>query len=339
MKKLLGPVVGIFIIFAMAGGMSLPSFAASELPRAVAIGTSSIGGVYYVLSVGMADIINKHTPMSATAEAVGGSDANMRAIKAGKVHLAMANTFSSVNAYRGVQQFAKDGRLPVRLLALGQPSYRQTVVRVAAGIKTIADLKGKKLVAKRRALAELELVADAQLKAYGLDRKDVQYIATAKTDEAISALISGTVDAAVIPGGAPAAFLIKLFEKIDARILNIPPDKMKIVLEELGPAFYDDVIRGGIYRGQSEAVHAPAMGTSLVAAENLPEAAAYEVIKALYKNFDSFKMVHKAAAYWTLDNTLGKFPIPFHPGAIRYFKEIGSWTAAHERKQEKLSAK
>lgn len=331
-------IISLVFSIAIVGGNPTYSQASSDLPKAVALGTSSIGGVYYVLTVGMADIISKHTPMSATAESVGGSDANMRAIKMGKVHLAMANTFSSSNAYRGTKQFTKDGRIPIRLLALGQPSYRQTVARVASGVKTVADLKGKKLIAKRRALAELELVANAMLKAYDVDRKDVKYITTAKTGEAISALVSGTADAAVIPGGVPAGFLIKLFEKIDARILNIPPDKMKVILNELGPAFHDGVVRAGVYRGQDKPAHVPGLNTSLAAAKNLPEAAAYEIIKALVTNYESFKLVHKAARHWTVANSLKNFPVPFHPGAIRYFKEIGAWKAVHEKRQQKLLA-
>jgi len=340
MKKVAGMLVMLSIItLVLVGGATKRSPAAPALPKAVALGTSSIGSAFYVIAVGMADIISKHTGMGATAESVGGSDANMRAIKMDKVHLAMANTFSSGNAFRGVKQFAAEGKIPIRLLALGQLSLRQTVARVASGVKTVPDLRGKKLVAKRKALAELELVADAMLKAYGISKKDVTYIATAKTKEAIDAVISGTVDAAVIPGGVPSATLMKLFERIDARFVDIPADKLEAILDELGPAFHSGVIRAGTYRGQDKGFLAPSLSASLVVAEDFSEEGVYQIVKALFEHYDDLKLVHKAARHWTVKNSLKKFHIPFHPGAVKYFKEIGAWTSKHEKRQQELIRK
>jgi len=327
------------IAFVLGGVFPKPSPAAPALPEAVALGTSSIGSAFYVIAVGMADIISKHTKMSATAEAVGGSDANMRAIKMGKVHLAMSNTFSSGNAFGGVKQFAADGKIPISLLALGQPSLRQTVARVASGITAIPDLRGKRLVAKRRALAEIELVSDAMLKVYGINKKEVTYIATAKTKEAIDALITGTVDAAVIPGGVPSATLMKLCDRIKARFVDIPADKLEAILDELGPAFHREVIRAGTYRGQDRDAAFPSLSASLVIAEDFPEEGAYQIAKALCGHYEDLKLVHKAARHWTVKNSLDNFNIPFHSGALRYFKEIGAWTSQHEKRQQELIGK
>jgi TRAP transporter TAXI family solute receptor len=340
MRKTTSIIMVTFVIsLILAGAVPRPSSAEPALPKAVALGTSSIGSAFYVIAVGMADIISKHTAMSATAEAVGGSDANMRAIRMGKVHLAMTNTFSSDNAFRGVKQFAAEGKIPIRLLALGQPSLRQTVARVASGIEVVPDLRGKKLVAKRRALAEIELVADAMLKVYGISKKDVTYIATAKTGEAIDGLITGTIDAAVIPGGVPSATLMKLFERIDARFIDIPADKLKEILDELGPAFHSEVIPAGTYRGQDKGFLAPSLSASLVVAEDFPEEGVYQIVKALFEHYDDFKLVHKAARHWTVKNSLTKFHIPLHPGAIKYFRQIGAWTSEYEKRQRDLLEK
>ena len=331
-------VLAVSLIFSLAliGGALKPAQASSHLPKAIAVGTAGVGGVFYVLSVSLADTISKHTKMSATAQPVGGSDANMRAIKMGKVHVAMANTFSSGNAYRGTKQFAKEGKFPIRLLALGQPSLRQLIARAGAGIKSIPDLKGKKLVAKRKALAEIELVADAMLKVYGMSKKDVKYIATARTKGAMDALASKTVDAAVVPGGVPAGFLMKLFQKTDMRYVDIPEEKLDEILKQLGSGFHRGVIPKGTYKGHVKDAIAPSLSASLVAGEGLPEEAVYDIMKALYGNFEDFKLAHKAARHWTVKNSLAKFHIPFHPGAIRYFKEIKAWKPEHEKKQQDL---
>jgi TRAP transporter TAXI family solute receptor len=337
MKKM-AKALAVTLIVGMAfiGFNPAYSQAAPASPEAIAIGTAGVGGVFYVLSVSVADMVSKHTRMSATAQPVGGSDANVRAIKMGKVHVAMVNTFSSINGYRGTKQFAKDGKQPILLMALGQPSLRQMVARVDSGVKTIPDLKGKKLVAKRKALAEIELVSDAMLKVYGMSSKDVKYIATARTDATIDALISKTVDAAVMPAGVPAGFMMKLFERADMRYMDIPENKMKEILDELGPAFHLERIPKGTYKGHDKDAYAPALSASLVAADNLSGEAVYDIMKAVYGHFDDFKLSHKAARYWTIENSLAKFAIPFHPGAIKYFKEIKAWKPEHEKKQQAL---
>lgn len=337
MKKPTSMLVASFIItLALVGGATKPSPASSISPKAIAVGCAGVGGVFYVLSVSIADIISKHTAMSATAQPVGGSDANMRAIKMGKVHIAMANTFSSGNAYYGVQQFAKEGKFPIRLMALGQPSLRQLIARAGAGIKTIPDLKGKRLIAKRKALAELELVADAMLRVYGIDKKELKYIATARTKGALDALSSKTVDAAVVPGGVPAGFLMKLFERTDMIYVDIPEDKMKAIVEDLGPAFHIEVVPKGTYKGHDKDAIAPSLSASLVGAESLSTETVYEITKAFFGHFDDFKLAHKAARFWTIENSLEKFHIPFHPGAIKYFKEKGVWSSEQEKRQKEL---
>jgi len=336
MKKTVIIMTVLFFTLFIGSNLQNPALAAKETPQAVSLGTSSIGSTFYVIAVGMADIISKHSGISATAQAVGGSDANMRAIKMGKVHMAMANSFSSGNAFLGTRQFVKIGRIPIRLIALGQPSLRQTVVRADSGIKRISDLKGKKFVAKRKALAELELVADAMLKVNGISKKDVRYISTAKTKEAIDALVNGTVHAAIIPGGVPAATIMKLFEKIDARYLDISPDELDAILKELGPAFNKKVVRAGIYKGHNKDALAPSLNASMVVAEDLSKEAVYRITKALFDNYADLKMVHKAAKHWNVKNSLENFHIPFHSGAIKYFKEIGAWKSEHDKRQAAL---
>jgi TRAP transporter TAXI family solute receptor len=337
MKRLTSALM-ITMVLSLAFGSGMPTGAqaSSSNPDAIAVGTAGVGGVFYVLSVSLADIISKHTKMSASAQPVGGSDANMRAIKMGKVHIAMANTFSSGNAYFGVKQFGKEGRLPVRLMALGQPSLRQLIARADAGIKAVPDLRGKRWVAKRKALAEVEMVADAMLRVYGVDKSEVKYVATARTKGALDALSSNTVDAGVLPGGVPAGFLMKLFERTDMMYVEIPRDKMEVIVKELGPAFHIGVIPKGTYKGHNKDALAPSLSASLVASKDLSTKTVYEIVKAFFDNYSDFKLSHKAARFWTVDNTLKKFHIPFHDGAIKYFKQKGVWTAGAEKKQQEL---
>jgi TRAP transporter TAXI family solute receptor len=325
-------------LLAVVSAPSATRCLAADLPEAITLGTSSIGGTFYVIAVGMGDLISKNTPMSVAVESVGGSDANMRAIKHGKVGFAMANSFTSGDAYFGKGTFAKEGQIDILLLAMGQPSMRQLVARADSGIRTVADLKGKRLAARRKSNADLELLADAMLKAYGMDKGDVQMIAMAKTNEQVDALESGTVHAAIIPGGAPSAPIMKLSQKTDIRFVSLPPDKMEQVLETMGPAFRDGVIPAGLYKGQEEAAHVPTLSACLVSAAGASEEAVYQVVKTLFTHPKELSAVHKAAKHWTVENTLATAHLPFHPGAIRYFREIGVWTEAHQQRQDALLA-
>ena len=336
MKKMIRSLMVTLIAFLFAAVITNTSTAGTNMPKALTIGTSSIGSTFYIIAVGMADLISKKLETNATAEAVGGSDANMRAINQRVINLAIANTFSSGNAFRGSGQFVTDGKVPLRLIALGQPSLRQVVARTDRGINTCYDLKDKRIAVKRRGMKEIELVANALLKVHNINKADVKYITSARTKEAIDALIAGTIDAAIIPAGIPASTLMKLFEQIDAKFVDISVDKMKEMLKILGPDFHMSIIPRGTYRDQERDVFAPSLSASLVVAEGFPEEAVYQITKALFENYDEFKLVHKTARHWTAQNTLKMFHIPFHSGAIKYFKEISAWTPEHNKKQQEL---
>ena len=180
------------------------------------------------------------------------------------------------------------------------------------------------------------MVADAMLKAYGIDKQEVTYVQTASTTETEDAMISGSVDAAVIPGGVPTGNIMKLVERIKTKFVNIPADKMKIILDFLGPDFSEAIIPAGTYKDQNTDLFFPALGNIMVVRADFPEEAVYWMTKALFDHHDEFKSVHSAAKDWNIENTLLNFNIPLHPGAIRYFKEKGVWMTAQEARQKKL---
>ena len=129
---------------------------------------------------------------------------------------------------------------------------------------------------------------------------------------------------------------MKLFERTKMMYVDIPRDKMETIVKELGPAFHIGVIPKGTYTGHTKDALAPALSASLVVAENLSTETVYVIVKALFDHYNDFKLSHKTARYWTVKNALEKFHIPFHDGAIKYFKEKGAWTAQTEKKQQEL---
>lgn len=307
-----------------------------EKTSPLAFGTSSIGSSNYVITVGMANILTKKGGINVTAEAVGGADANIRALKDKRIDMAMLNSYSVTNAFLGIEQFSKIGKLPLRTLIQGQERYSYIVVRKASRIKTPADLKGKKFIGKRRALGDIEAVTNAMLKVYNVPKDSVKILETAETNEALEALKTGAVDGAQIPGGGRASNLMDLARDVDVTFLSIPDDKFQLMLKELGPAFQEGDIPAGIYKGQDHSVQVPLLLLGVTVRSDFPEGAAYRVTKTLMEGQKDLEAVHNVGKEWTLKNTLKKPPAPFHPGAIKYFKEKGGWSTILEQTQQHL---
>lgn len=293
--------------------------------KPLSLGTSSMGSAFYTISVVLGSVLTKETGIPVGVEPVGGSDATVRRLAANKIDLGMLNGNTAHDAYTSSGMYAKEGKKPIALIAQGQDSLRQIVVRKSSGIKTASDLVGKKLIGKRRSNYEFESITTALLEIYGIDKKKVKILETTESNEACEALKVGAADAAIIPAGVGASFLMDLAYKIEIDILEIPSDKLETLLRKLGPAFHKAKIPANTYKGIDRDIYVPAMSAMIVCREDLPEDTAYKIAKGIFTNHAKISNAHALGKEWNLDNTLKDQPIPFHPGAVRYFKEIKAW--------------
>lgn len=301
---------------------------------AIRMGTSSSGSPFYVLTVGMGELIKKHAKINTTVEPVGGSDPNVFAIEAGKVDVAMLAAYSAARGYYGEPPFKKPVNL--RLVAQGQKTFRQIIVTKKSGIKKPEDLAGKSIIAKRPAIPELEMIANAMFDVYKVPKDKVKIISTVETKEALEALNLGSVDAAILPASLGAADIMQLFENGKVEFLNLEKGKVDEMLKKLPKSMFASVIPANTYKGQGKDANVFAFSTYLVAGEKLPEQSVYEITKAILGNTKEFSAVHKEAKNWTVENTLANPKLPYHPGAIKYFKEVGKWDSKHEELQKTL---
>lgn len=308
--------------------------ALAEVAKSLRIGTSSAGSVFYILGVGMTKLLQEHAGISATAEPVGGSVANVFALQADKVELAITNAIAAVMGFTGGGRFKK--RVEMGLIAVGQASYRQFVVRVGSGIETPADLKGKTIIGKRPALPEIEQLTTALIKASGVDPASVRVVATSETNEAVDALRAGTVDAAVIPASANASYLRELARDGKIKFLDIPDDMAKKMLGDGPQSITVKKLPAGMYEGLTKPVNVFNIATYFIADARVSEDTGYAVAKALFDNLKEFYTFHSTAKEWTIEQTLDDPKIPYHPGVVRYFKEKGLWTPEHEQRQAAL---
>jgi TRAP transporter TAXI family solute receptor len=299
--------------------------------QALRVGTSSSGSVFYTLAVGLSSMLTKHAGIAATAEPVGGSSANMFAINADKIDIAIVNAIAAVDGYHGAKPFKN--KIDVGLIAQGAQSIRQIVVRVGSGIEKPEDLVGKTIIGKRPALPEIELITNALFKVYNIDPGRVRVVSTTNTGEALNAIKSDTVDAVVLPGSIGASYVQSLSHDGKIKFLEIPDDKFKAMNALLPKSMVPTKLPPKTYPGQDRAVNVYSIATYLIAASRLPDDTVYKVAATLFDHLEEFHTFHAAAKEWTLKETLDEPKIPYHPGAIRYFKDKKVWTAALDKLQ------
>jgi len=316
MKRLI--VLGMILLFVF----SLSSVWAQKTVR-LSIATGGTGGVYYPLGGGMANIISKHIPyVEATAEVTTASVDNCRLVGARKAELALIMADTGWDAYQGRAQFKE--KIPVRTLAVLYPNNMHFVTLEGKGIEKVTDLKGKR-VSTGAPGSGTEVMALRVIEAYGLDpTKDmtrdklgVSESAGALKDRKIDAFfwVGGLPTAAVTDLGATPGIKVKLIGHVEA----VP--KMR---ETYGPIYVKGVIPAKTYPGQTVDVPIAVVWNLLVCHENMEGDIAYNVVKTIFDRKPELITVHSEARHITLEpQATGGSPIPFHPGAIRYFSEKG----------------
>ncbi len=319
---------------ATAAGALMLAASGAGAQEAARIGTSSVGSVFYTIAIGASEIITKHAKVNTTVEPVGGSTASVNDKGAKKIEYALANSFASYSGYYGRYRFKK--RIPLRLVVIGQPNFRSLVVRKGANIKSANDLKGKIIIARRRALPENELVFNAMMKVFGIDKGAVRVVATTNSPQMYKALRAGSVDGAVIPFSPRSPAVEKPMHDDVIEFFDLAKDKRDAAMQYVPKAFYPFTFKAGIFTKQTKPVHSFGLSTYFLSRPGVSDEQVYRVAKAILENTKEFATYHKAARLWNTKRTLGDPKLPFHNGTVKYFKDKGLWTPALEAKQKEL---
>lgn len=324
--------VNIYGVLTVAAGLAfMPAPAMAQ--KAISLGTSSVGSSFYVLSVGMSKIIQKHSGMNVSVETLGGSHANMFGIARDKVDFAMANAGATYDAFHGNKPFKKPTNL--RLVAQGQSSFRGIFFTKSSGITKIQDMAGKTFLSKRKPLPELLKLANAVLDAYGLPRSKVKMVSSRNLGEMNRVMRAGSVDATAYPFSLRQPVMVKLFNDNIVSPLILPEDKYEQVKKQLPAIFFKYYVKPNSFKNQPKGFLTFGLRTQIATGTKQDAETVYKFTKALLANTREFSKYHGLAKQWNLKKTLSNPTVPFHDGAIRYFKEIGKWTpklAAHQAK-------
>lgn len=311
---------------------------ASQSELALSIGTATPGSVPHIMGSLMSEFWKKYANISVSVEPIGGADAVVRATREKRIDIGIGNAYSIRLGYMARNQFAGEKKADMlRAIMLGHISTRALVARADRGIKTPADLLGKKVQARRRALLDLEESLTTVLKVYGVPKEKVTVLQHSNTKEQSEALVLGTADAGFFPCGVPTKFhplMQKLARSVDIVVVPLDREKRDKVLEMLGPAFIPIVVHKGAVKGHDRDVLGIGIPMAVWVRSDMPEETAYKLTKAVLGHSDEFKKGHAHAKYYSLENTMQPPPIPFHPGAIKHFKEAGAWTPQLDKIQK-----
>jgi TRAP transporter TAXI family solute receptor len=290
----------------------------------LAIGTGGTGGVYYPLGGGLAAALSKYVPgMQATAEVTGGSVDNLKLIGSGKAYIGFTMADATQDAYRGEDKFTGN-KIPVRTLMVLYPNRMHIVSIEGKGVSKMADLKGKRVSTGSPGSAT-EVMAFRVIEASGLDKdKDVRRERLGVA-ESVNALKDGKIDAFFWVGGLPTAAVTDLANTPGVKIKMVDhSDAVAGMNKKHGQLYVQDVIPKDTYKGMDTDNKIANVWNILVANENLSNEAAYNIVKTIVEKRDDLVAVHKEALSFSLANQkAATSPIPFHPGAAKYFAEKG----------------
>jgi TRAP transporter TAXI family solute receptor len=294
------------------------ALAAENSINVLAGGTS---GVYYALGVALANAIGKAMPnVKTSVQATKASVENLNLLQAGRGEIAFTLGDALSDAWKGNEEAGfKTPLRRLRGIAAIYPNYIQIVARADAGIKTLADLKGKK-ISVGAPKSGTELNARTIFAAAGLSYKDFARVEYLPFGESIEVLKNRQIDVTLQSAGLGVSALRDLATAVDIVVVPIPAD---VIRRTSDAAYLPAVIPANTYRGQTTDVPSAAVQNYLVTHEGVSDDTVYGMTKALWTNVDQLTAAHSAARAIDLKKGLAGMPVPLHPGAERYYKEAG----------------
>jgi len=287
------------------------------------IGTGGTAGTYYPVGGAIANAVSQPGKIVVTAQASNGSVANVTGIAGGQMESGFSQADVATWAQKGTGIYEGKPNVPgLRLIANLYPESVHVVVKKGSGIKTVADLKGKRVALDEPGSGTL-VNARAILAAYGLKESDIkpEYI---KPNQAGDKLKDGALDAFFFTGGAPAGAIAEL-ASAGSGIDILPIEGAAAdTLRKSSPFFAPDVIAADTYKGVGT-VNTLAVGAQWVTGDKADTNTVYEITKALFSDAAQKQLAagHAKGKFITKENAVKGAGIPFHPGAEKFYKEAG----------------
>jgi TRAP transporter TAXI family solute receptor len=283
--------------------------------------TGGTSGVYYPMGVALSQIFGKALPGDkVSVQATKASAENLNLLQAGRGEIAFTLGDSLSDAYKGDAEAGFATPLKkLRGIAGIYPNYIQIVASADSGIKTLADLKGKR-VSVGAPKSGTELNARAVLKAAGLSYKDLGKVEYLPFGESVELMKNRQLDVTLQSAGLGVSALRDLASAMKIVVVEIPAD---VVAKVGDPAYQPAMIPANTYEGQTKDVPSIAIQNFLVTHEGVPTETVYKMTKALWENLDALVAAHAAGKGIKKETAIKGMPVPLHPGAEKYYREVG----------------
>jgi len=309
---------------AISVAASLITGAALAQQKTIAIGTGGTGGVYYPLGGGLANVLSKYLPgYQATAEVTGGSVDNLKLIGSGQSEIGFSMADAALDAFKGQDKF-RGNKVALRTLMVLYPNRMHVVTVEGTGIEKMSDLKGKRVSTGSPGSAT-EVMAFRVIEAAGLDKDKDMRRERLGAAESVNAIKDRKIDAFFWVGGLPTAAVTDLGATPGVKLKLIDhADVVEKMNAKYGQLYVRDVIPVRTYPGQDKDNPQSTVWNILVTNDKMPDDIAYNVAKIMFDHKAELVAVHSEAANIEYKYQMkNSSPVPWHPGALKYFAEQG----------------
>ena len=314
MKKITGVIAAVAFALLAAG-------CSGATTKNYILATGGTSGTYYPFGGAIANVWNtKIENMNVTAQATGASAENLRLINKGEAEFAIVQNDVMDYAYNGTDLFAGEKLSNIMTIGTMYPEVVQIAVSKASGIKSVADFKGKR-ISVGAAGSGVEFNAKQIMEGYGLTFDDIKK-SNLSFKESADGIQNGTLDGCFITAGVPNAALQELAFTAGLTLIPVDGAAADKICAKYG-YYTKTVIPGGTYKGTDEDVGALAIMATLAVSSKLDEDTVYTMTKALFSNLTELGNGHAKGKEVSAKTAITGVSVPFHPGAIKYYKEIG----------------
>ena len=314
------------IAAALALGASLASPGALAQQKFVTIGTGGVTGVYYAAGGAICRLMNKERAkhgIRCSVESTGGSVYNVNAIKANEIDFGVAQSDVQYNALKGLVQFKDGGAYPdLRAVFAVYPEPLTVLARKESGVKKFEDFKGKRFNVGNPG-SGTRATLDLLMPALNMKYSEFSLVSELKPDEHGAALCDNKIDGFAYVVGSPAANIQDPTTTCGAKLVTIAGPAVDKLVKDY-PYFAQATIPGGIYPANAEPTKTFGVVASFVTSAKVPDDVVYNMVRAVFENFEEFKKLHPALANLEQKSMISSgMSAPLHPGAIKYYKEKG----------------
>ncbi|MBI3000811.1 MAG: TAXI family TRAP transporter solute-binding subunit [Deltaproteobacteria bacterium] len=330
-------ILGIPLLVAVLIFFPVRSFDA--MPRSATLATHAVGGLYNALGTGIGTVISRYTPTTVRVQPFAGPPAWLPSMDNGETDMGILTSADAITSYKGIIIY-KRPHTGTRILISGGRIYLGFYVRSDSDIKSVSDLKGKKVPTDFPGIPIARLSSTATLASSGLSYNDIVKVPVSDLAAGGSAFLEGRLDAGWDAVGSPR--VIEANSRFRGGIRFLPTDSSPEAAKRMGdiyPGSYPALVAGGSATAVVKDTYLMTNDIYLVATKFMSDDVAYEIVKTLWERNEELAPMHPGLKEWTRDRMANQNVfIPYHPGAIKFLKEKGVWSKEMDALQARLLA-